>query len=176
MIPLRAALGVFRYRVPISIWSRIALASRSGKVFCDFSNESKSIPRQYCAEQNEARRIFNGAGGRRVKRAKRIRIEWNNVSLRPSAHLPQGERRPSETHLQNGRKRIVIYLENVVEANNPRMSHFPVDHVLPRHVLGIIGLFVVRPTWVELVNFHGHVSALVQVKAEPERGREGVVL
>ena len=33
------------------------------------------------ANSCEIVRIFNGAGGRRVKRAKRIRIEWNNVSL-----------------------------------------------------------------------------------------------
>jgi len=34
-----------------------------------------------CAERSEIVCIFNGAGGRRVKRAKRIRIEWNNIML-----------------------------------------------------------------------------------------------
>ena len=39
------------------------------------------MSRQACAERSEIVRIFNEARAKRMKRVKRIRIEWNNVSL-----------------------------------------------------------------------------------------------
>ena len=66
--------------------------------------------------------------------------------------------------LEHRAERVGVNLEDVKEADNPRMVQLFVDVVLSKGVLDVVGLLVVLPVLVQLVDLAGHVALLLEVK------------
>lgn len=63
--------------------------------------------------------------------------------------------------LEHRAERIGVYLEDVKEPDDTRVVQLLVNVVLPQGVLDVIGLLVVLPVLVQLVNLAGHVPLLL---------------
>ena len=56
---------------------------------------------------------------------------------------------------------VGVDLEGVIVLDDARVVQGPVDVVLPQRVLDVVGLLVVLPVLVQLVNFTGDVPLLL---------------
>ena len=67
----------------------------------------------------------------------------------------------SRAVLHHRAERVGVDLEGVVVLDDPRVVQRPVDVVLPQRVLDVVGLLVVLPVLVQLVDFAGDVPLLL---------------
>jgi hypothetical protein len=66
--------------------------------------------------------------------------------------------------LEDGAERVGVNLENVKQPHDSRMVQLLVNIVLPESVLDIIGLLVVLPVFVQLMDLASHVPLLLQMQ------------
>ena len=69
------------------------------------------------------------------------------------------------TVLEHGAEAVGVDLEDVEEVDDPRVRQVLVDIVLAEGVLDVVGLLVVLPVLVQLVDLAGNVALLLCVEA-----------
>lgn len=66
--------------------------------------------------------------------------------------------------LKHSAERVGVDLEHVIQANHSGMIQLLMDVVFAQCVLYVIGLLVVLPVFVQLMDFAGHVTLILQVE------------
>ena len=70
----------------------------------------------------------------------------------------------SITVLEHGAERVCVDLEDVEEGDNPRVLKVLVDVIFSERVLDVVGLLVVLPVLVQLMNLASHVTLLLGIE------------
>ena len=71
--------------------------------------------------------------------------------------------------LEHGAERVGVDLEHVEQADDARVVQLLVDVVLAQRVLDVVGLLVVLPVLVQLVDLAGHVPLLLRRRNKEKR-------